>query len=176
MWRKIHLVDLNYKTNLIFPTPIHQFDVNGFDEIQNELIDYAYNLKEKEPEGALVSNRGGWQSLGFEIEDYKLVNPDYKNIIVGNKSGGLTYYNSDSLLTNTNNFANSELMLYPNPTKNNITIVSNTLGNVELYNTHGILILQKTKRSDKLIISLKKVSNGIYYLKFNNKTNLVVKL
>ena len=67
-------------------------------------------------------------------------------------------------------------MLYPNPTKNNITIVSNTLGNVELYNTHGILILQKTKRSDKLIISLKNVSNGIYYLKFNNKTNLVVKL
>ena len=62
-------MDLNYKTNLIFPTPIHQFDVNGFDEIQNELIDYAYNLKEKEPEGALVSNRGGWQSLGFEIDN-----------------------------------------------------------------------------------------------------------
>ena len=109
--------------------------------------------------------------------DFTDLNNDFElDIIVGNKSGGLTYYNSDSLLTNTNNFANSELMLYPNPTKNNITIVSNTLGNVELYNTHGILILQKTKRSDKLIISLKNVSNGIYYLKFNNKTNLVVKL
>ena len=23
------------------------------------------------------------ESLGFEIEDYKLINPDYKNIIVG---------------------------------------------------------------------------------------------
>ena len=109
--------------------------------------------------------------------DFTDLNNDFElDIIVGNKSGGLTYYNSDSLLTNTNNFTNSELMLYPNPTKNNITIVSNTLGNVELYNTHGILILQKTKRSDKLIISLKNVSNGIYYLKFNNKTNLVVKL
>ena len=109
--------------------------------------------------------------------DFTDLNNDFElDIIVGNKSGGLTYYNSDSLLTNTNNFTNSELMLYPNPTKNNITIVSNTLGNVELYNTHGVLILQKTKRSDKLIISLKNVSNGIYYLKFNNKTNLVVKL
>ena len=109
--------------------------------------------------------------------DFTDLNNDFElDIIVGNKSGGLTYYNSDSLLTNTNNFTNSELMLYPNPTKSNITIVSNTLGNVELYNTHGVLILQKTKRSDKLIISLKNVSNGIYYLKFNNKTNLVVKL
>ena len=26
---------------------IHQFDVNGFGEIQNQLIDYAYDLKKK---------------------------------------------------------------------------------------------------------------------------------
>ena len=60
-------MDLNYKTNLIFPIPIHQFDVNGFSEIQNELIDYAYDLKKKDPKGVLISNRGGWQSEGFEI-------------------------------------------------------------------------------------------------------------
>ena len=60
-------MDLNYKTNLIFPIPIHQFDVNGFSEIQNELIDYAYDLKKKDPKGVSISNRGGWQSEGFEI-------------------------------------------------------------------------------------------------------------
>jgi len=109
--------------------------------------------------------------------DFTDLNNDFKlDVIVGNKSGGLTYYNSDSLLTNTNNLLNNELILYPNPTKNNITIVSNLSGNVELYNTHGKLILKKTKSSDKLRISLKNISNGIYYLKFNNKTNLVVKL
>ena len=109
--------------------------------------------------------------------DFTDLNNDFKlDVIVGNKSGGLTYYNSDSLLTNTNNLLNNELILYPNPTKNNITIVSNLLGNVELYNTHGKLILKKTKSSDKLRISLKNISNGIYYLKFNNKTNLVIKL
>ena len=109
--------------------------------------------------------------------DFTDLNNDFKlDVIVGNKSGGLTYYNSDSLLTNTNNLLNNELILYPNPTKNNITIVSNLSGNVELYNTHGKLILKKTKSSDKLRISLKNISNGIYYLKFNNKTNLVIKL
>ena len=60
-------MDLNYKTNLIFPIPIHQFDVNGFSEIKDELIDYAYDYKKKDPKGVSLSNRGGWQSEGFEI-------------------------------------------------------------------------------------------------------------
>ena len=60
-------MDLNYKTNLIFPIPIHQFDVNGFSEIKDELIDYAYDYKKKNPKGVSLSNRGGWQSEGFEI-------------------------------------------------------------------------------------------------------------
>ena len=60
-------MDLNYRTNLIFPIPIHQFDVNGFSEIKDELIDYAYDYKKKDPKGVSLSNRGGWQSEGFEI-------------------------------------------------------------------------------------------------------------
>jgi hypothetical protein len=60
-------VDLNYKTNLIFPIPIHQFDVNGFSKIKDELIDYVYDCKKKDPKGVSLSNRGGWQSEGFEI-------------------------------------------------------------------------------------------------------------
>ena len=58
-------MDLNYSTNLIFPVPIHQFDVNGFGEIQDKLIDYAYDLKKIEPEGVSISNHGGWQSTDF---------------------------------------------------------------------------------------------------------------
>ena len=62
-------MDLNYKTVSIFPVPIHRFDVNGFDEIQDELIDYVYKIKEKEPVGLVISNRGGWQSKPFNINN-----------------------------------------------------------------------------------------------------------
>tara|TARA_B100000424_G_scaffold166331_1_gene127774 strand:+ start:107 stop:724 length:618 start_codon:yes stop_codon:yes gene_type:complete len=62
-------VDLNYSTNLIFPVPIHQFDVNGFSEIQSDLIDYAYKLREKDPVGNKKSNEGGWQSFDFDINN-----------------------------------------------------------------------------------------------------------
>jgi uncharacterized protein (TIGR02466 family) len=62
-------VDLNYSTHSIFPVLIHRFDVNGFSEIQDKLIDYAYSLKEKDPKGTLLSNYGGWQSEIFTINN-----------------------------------------------------------------------------------------------------------
>ena len=61
-------MDLNYSIVNLFPVPIHQFDVNGFSEIQDKLIDYAYNLK-KEDNGVKISNHGGWQSTPFTVEN-----------------------------------------------------------------------------------------------------------
>ena len=60
-------MDLSYKNINLFPVPIHQFDVNGFSEFQDKLIDYAYDCKKKDPKGVSISNRGGWQSKGFDI-------------------------------------------------------------------------------------------------------------
>ena len=62
-------MDLSYNSIPLFPTIIHQFDVNGFDEIQNQLIDYAYQFKNKNPEGVKISNNGGWQSPSFDVND-----------------------------------------------------------------------------------------------------------
>ncbi len=61
-------MDLSYSNINLFPSVIHQIDVNGFDEIQHKLIDYAYDLKKKDPEGVKISNRGGWQSSDFKIK------------------------------------------------------------------------------------------------------------
>ncbi len=62
-------MDLNYKTVNIFPVPVHQFDVNGFSEIQDELIDYVYKMRKKDPVGHTISNRRGWQSSCFSLEN-----------------------------------------------------------------------------------------------------------
>ena len=62
-------MDLNYNTVNIFPVPIHQFDVNGYSEIQDELIDYVYKMREKDPVGHTISNRSGWQSSCFSLEN-----------------------------------------------------------------------------------------------------------
>ena len=61
-------MDLSYNTLNIFPVPIHVFDIKPFD-IKNDLIDYAYNLKEKDKFSARRSNYGGWQSTPFYLND-----------------------------------------------------------------------------------------------------------
>ena len=61
-------MDLSYSNINLFPSVIHQFDVNGFNEIQDELIDFVYNMREKDPVGHTISNRRGWQSSCFSID------------------------------------------------------------------------------------------------------------
>ena len=61
-------MDLNYKVTNIFPVPIHQFDVNGFSEIQN-IYERLINPILKEDKGVEISNYGGWQSSSFRVEN-----------------------------------------------------------------------------------------------------------
>ena len=44
------------KTINLFPISIHQIDVDGFDEVKNNLINYIYNLKNSDPTGVKKSN------------------------------------------------------------------------------------------------------------------------
>ena len=62
-------MDLNYSTINLFPSLLHVFDVDGFSLIENELIDYAYNLKERE-QSKISSNVGGWQSPNFDVKNH----------------------------------------------------------------------------------------------------------
>jgi len=62
-------VNLSYSNINLFPSVIHQFDVNGFNEIQDELIDCVYKMREKDPVGHTISNRRGWQSSCFSIDN-----------------------------------------------------------------------------------------------------------
>ena len=56
------MTTLNYSVRNIFPIPIHQIEINQFDDIKFKLIDYVYNLQKQDPVGVNISNRGGWQS------------------------------------------------------------------------------------------------------------------
>ena len=62
---------MNLKYNLIniFPVPIHVFDIDQFDKVQNDLIEYSYNLRDKDKLSVRRSNYGGWQSTPFYLDD-----------------------------------------------------------------------------------------------------------
>ena len=61
--------ELNHNIINLFPVSIHQFDVNRFDKVKDELIDYVYDLQKQNPIGRNISNRGGWQSDTFNLNN-----------------------------------------------------------------------------------------------------------
>ena len=62
-------MDLNYSNINLFPTILHQFDVRGFEEIKDDLVKYAYDLKDSDITGVSISNYGGWQSSSFQVKN-----------------------------------------------------------------------------------------------------------
>ncbi len=50
-------MSIKYTLTNLFPSPVHIFDTDGFDEFKNNLIDYAYKLREEDSKGFNISNR-----------------------------------------------------------------------------------------------------------------------
>ena len=104
-------------------------------------------------------------------------NPD---MIVGNLSGGISFFSSDTLLTDTtitnvsNQTKNIDFTIYPNPAKNNFTIKSSETGTVTIKNLLGNTIYNKKKTEDILKINISKFSKGIYVVLFKGLNKKLV--
>jgi hypothetical protein len=99
-------------------------------------------------------------------------NDGFMDLIVGNYSGGVDFYNGVSSINSINdieNFIDWNFNLYPNPAKNSITIkIENKFKNnyiVEIYNLVGQLILSKRITTNNLTINTEELAEGIYVCK-----------
>ena len=104
-------------------------------------------------------------------------NPD---MIVGNLSGGISFFSSDTLLTDTtitnisNQTKNIDFTIYPNPAKTNFTIKSSKTGTVTIKNLLGNTIYNKKKTEDVLKINISQFSKGIYVVLFKGLNKKLV--
>ncbi|MBT5273933.1 MAG: T9SS type A sorting domain-containing protein, partial [Flavobacteriales bacterium] len=104
-------------------------------------------------------------------------NPD---MIVGNLSGGISFFSSDTLLTDTtitnvsNQTKNIDFTIYPNPAKTNFTIKSSETGIVTIKNLLGNTIYNKKKTEDVLKINISQFSKGIYVVLFKGLNKKLV--
>ena len=103
-------------------------------------------------------------------------------MIIGNISGGIAYYSSNSSLidttnTPTTNINNNDLFtIYPNPTNDSFTISSNKSGIVRIKNLLGNTVLLTRKFNQELKISTANLSKGIYMVELDQLIKkLVVK-
>ena len=58
--------------HLFFSTPVWIDQINNFETINNELKNYIYEEKEKNPDGVKKSNVNGWHSEGFDLKNERL--------------------------------------------------------------------------------------------------------
>jgi len=104
-------------------------------------------------------------------------NPD---MIVGNLSGGISFFSSDTLLTDTtitnvsNQTKNIDFTIYPNPAKTNFTIKSSETGTVTIKNLLGNTIYNKKKTEDILKVNISQFSKGIYVVLFKGLNKKLV--
>ena len=52
-----------------FPEPVFKYKFDKFEQFNKELADYIYKLQSEDNEGLSKSNRGGWHSKNFKLND-----------------------------------------------------------------------------------------------------------
>lgn len=116
---------------------------------------------------------GIWEGVESNISLADINNDTYLDMLVGNLSGGLAFYQGyDATNINIINNKLNEISVYPNPTSDQIHI---DLGNNDLENSSlvisnllGEVVMSKPLKSNSIIVNLETYSKGIYLLKFNN--------
>jgi len=77
-----------------------------------------------------------------------------------------------------NNFFKSDVILYPNPTKNNITLKFNSpiTAKISIFNIAGQLVLiDETNNTNIYKTSVTSFPSGIYFIKIKTKNNIITK-
>jgi hypothetical protein len=119
---------------------------------------------------------GGKSSLALA----DINNDNQPDMILGNLSGGIAYFSSDTLLNDTsstntlNQNSKATLSIYPNPASNKIIIESNLLGKITIKNLLGKTVLKARKTTTKLSINTSNLANGIYILQLKGTSSKIV--
>ena len=118
-----------------------------------------------------VANLWDGGRCAFALADIN--NDNQAEMILGNLSGGITYFSSDTLLndtliTNTLNNKEKTFRIYPNPTRNKLTIESSEIGIIKIKNLLGKTIYRSKKANYILEINTSDFAKGIYILQLNS--------
>ena len=114
----------------------------------------------------------GFGLSAFTLRD--ITNDNLPEMMLGNLSGGLSYFTSDSvLISNTSNINHNQIIIFPNPTKDNITISSEKMGLVIIRDLFGGLVYSEIKTSSEITINTFFLAQGIYIIQLGNLTSKI---
>lgn len=104
-------------------------------------------------------------SLGFNAPNLLLVKTDSTGILQGKKF----------LLTVNKNQNETSLMAFPNPASDIVTIVANDVINLKVIDITGKVIQEHISNTNRLELSVKDISPGIYFIQQYGQNNISTK-
>jgi hypothetical protein len=117
-----------------------------------------------------------WDGVSANISMTDIDNDGHLDLIIGNYSGGVSYYKGSSTPLQVKiekRLTVGELKIYPNPTQHLITIDSqnNLIKNasIQVINVLGKTLVQEKVKTQKTTINLNNFAKGIYLVKFTNE-------
>lgn len=111
----------------------------------------------------------GLVSVCLKVSEWRKIANVYT--IIGTTYRTLMFKTYNSVGIKNNEILNADLIIYPNPTTNNITIQNNLLNEnyiLNITNQLGQIIYTISITEQNQIIDLSFLSNSVYYLKINN--------
>jgi len=121
-----------------------------------------------------------WEGASTSVTLADINNDTYLDLLIGNYSGGIAYYQGDFSTTviTTKTTELSEFFVSPNPTKNKILINfgenSLTMASIEIINAIGQTVHHQKIYDKDTTMELDLLSHGVYLIKFKNKFGIKI--
>ena len=179
-------VDTNYiitgysSPKLIDSNGVYQLFVGSYTGTIYQFTNIDGNLSGQFlPVNSTAANLWDGGKCAFALADIN--NDNQPEMILGNLSGGIAYFSSDTLLndtttipTNTQNNKQANFSIYPNPASSKLTIESSEIGIIKIKNLLGKTIYKVRKNNYQHEINTSNLANGIYILQLNGMSSKVL--
>ncbi|MDB9910503.1 T9SS type A sorting domain-containing protein, partial [Flavobacteriales bacterium] len=179
-------VDTNYiitgysSPKLIDSNGVYQLFVGSYTGTIYQFTNIDGNLSGQFlPVNSTAANLWDGGKCAFALADIN--NDNQPEMILGNVSGGIAYFSSDTLLndtttipTNTQNNKQANFSIYPNPASSKLTIESSEIGIIKIKNLLGKTIYKVRKNNYQHEINTSNLANGIYILQLNGMSSKVL--
>ncbi len=191
----VYLPNNGTNTTAVFDTIINDF---GQVNVANNLAGYGYSrpflYKENNVTQLLVGSESGhvyhynnidnnlsgsfvvvdtfafdiWDGIKTSVSYQDLNNDSIRDLLIGNQSGGLIYFQSDTNTTTKIEEESQILNVYPNPATN--IIFTSSEGEKIIYNILGEVILKSKEKN----INIQNLSNGVYWIRCKKKVGKII--
>jgi hypothetical protein len=144
---------------------------NGISAVSNT-INFDYDLREFDFTNVSIANNNANFRIRVRFDGNNMTEDENKRVLLNN----IAVRGIDTAVLSTDEIALNRLSVYPNPTSNNIKIVSEKVMNqVTVYNLFGQTVFTKKIDAENATIDLSSFANGVYMLKISSDNSSIIK-